>query len=170
LLLLKWMQWMRRRGSWKMVERAQAPHRPPEPYLERFYLLRIGRRADPFFALFLHRFWSSDPDEPHDHPWPWGSLILTRGYDECGVDGIWHWRRPWAVRFRQAEVLHRVSLRESDRGRVWTLFWHGRRSRKWGFVTRGGWTSAEATGDQDQRQMRGWLLPRFVGEETADGG
>lgn len=69
------------------------------PYLTRYSLPRLGR-----FRAALHVFHRSDHDEMHDHPWPFVSVILWRGYveetpcplcawdlqegDEIEVDGI----------------------------------------------------------------------------------
>lgn len=157
-LFRAWVAWMKRRGSWKMVRRNG------EDYLERFYLLRLRGRA-----LFLHRFWSSDPDAPHDHPWPWCSIVLTRGYAEHGI-GVDDAKivRPLRVNRHEAQTFHRIRVREEDRGEVWTLFYHGRRERAWGFLQYGRWVSARVEGAQDDREMRGWLFPRFVGEEVGE--
>lgn len=47
------------------------------PYLVRWKLLetKLG-------AVYLHRFLRSDADDHHDHPWPFVSVILWRGYVE----------------------------------------------------------------------------------------
>jgi hypothetical protein len=34
------------------------------------------------FNIFLHRFLKSDPDDVHDHPWPYATLIIKGGYYE----------------------------------------------------------------------------------------
>ncbi len=51
------------------------------PYLERYYLFLKDRDNFPF-NVFLHRFLCSDPDDVHDHPWPYATLILKGGYYE----------------------------------------------------------------------------------------
>lgn len=49
-----------------------------DPYLKRWYLFRTKP-----FAVFLHRFFRSDEDRAlHDHPWPFITFILWRGYIE----------------------------------------------------------------------------------------
>ena len=46
-----------------------------EPYLERYYLFLKDRKHFPF-NVFLHKFLKSDPDDLHDHPWPYFTVIL----------------------------------------------------------------------------------------------
>ena len=52
-----------------------------EPYLERYYLFLKDRKKFPF-NVFLHKFLKGDPDDVHDHPWPYATLILKGGYYE----------------------------------------------------------------------------------------
>ena len=52
-----------------------------EPYLERYYLFLKERKSFPF-NVFLHKFLKGDPDDVHDHPWPYATLILRGGYWE----------------------------------------------------------------------------------------
>ena len=52
-----------------------------EIYLERYYLFLKDRKTFPF-NVFLHRFHKSDPDDLHDHPWNYRTLILKGGYWE----------------------------------------------------------------------------------------
>jgi hypothetical protein len=49
-----------------------------QPYLERYYLFLKDRKKFPF-NVFLHKFLKSDPDDVHDHPWPYATLILKGG-------------------------------------------------------------------------------------------
>ena len=61
-----------------------------EPYLERYYVFLKDRKWFPF-NIFVHRFLKSDPDDVHDHPWSYVTLILKGGYYEWtpqfGKDG-----------------------------------------------------------------------------------
>ena len=50
-----------------------------EPYLERYYLFLKNRENFPF-NVFLHKFLKSDPDDLHDHPWAFRTLILAGCY------------------------------------------------------------------------------------------
>ncbi len=52
-----------------------------EPYLERYYVFLKDRTWFPF-NMFIHKFLKSDPDDVHDHPWPYATLILKGGYYE----------------------------------------------------------------------------------------
>ena len=155
------------RGSWKMITRKRAG-RSDDDYLERFYLLSIRGRA-----LFLHRFWASDQEGYHDHPWNWGRLVIHGAYVWGNHDGseYLHERGIWG--FFHGEQLHRLQIvpgitRKGETiiilpGDTWTLFWHGKRYREWGFMDyEGKWEAAEETGAQDKREMVGWLFPRFV--------
>ncbi len=81
---------------------------------------------------------SDSPTEFHDHPWSWAvSLVLRGGYvedrrrrDEPTIARRWlsvgrfNWLPP--------RIFHRVELRD-DRP-AWTLFVHGPKIRKWGFL------------------------------------
>ena len=46
-----------------------------EPYLERYYIFLKDRKTFPF-NIFIHRFLKSDPDDLHDHPWEFRTIIL----------------------------------------------------------------------------------------------
>lgn len=106
-----------------------------KPKLHRHYLLGTGKT----FGVFLHHFVGSDsPTEFHDHPWSWAlSFVLRGGYveDRRGRHDPTIVRR-WvsAGRFNRIppHIFHRVELRD---GRpAWTLFVHGPKIRKWGFL------------------------------------
>ncbi len=150
-----WCNWMKARGSWKVISR------DGDPYMERYYLLRVGP-----YALFLHRFWRSDPDGVHDHPWNFWRLIVRGYYHEQSLDGILRRYNAGNLMFSQAERMHAVRIADDMRGEVWTLFFHGKRWRAWGFITNpetgSQWISARQMGEHDPRPMRGWLFPRFV--------
>jgi hypothetical protein len=100
------------------------------------YLTRWTLFKTHFGQVCLHVFHRSDADDLHDHPWPFLSLILWRGYVEETPRGR---RRAWPgmVLFRQAEHRHRVEL-INGRPAV-TLVVMGRRVREWGFITPRGW-------------------------------
>jgi len=52
-----------------------------QPYLERYYVFLKDRKRFPF-NVFLHHFLRSDPDDVHDHPWGYFTIILKGGYWE----------------------------------------------------------------------------------------
>jgi hypothetical protein len=120
-----------------------------DPYLERYYLFLKDRQRFPF-NIFLHKFLKSDPDDVHDHPWPYFTIILQGGYYEWipvfGDDGkkiseMAKWRGPGHFRFCSANSFHRIELDPSVT--CWTLFMPGPQQRDWGFLTRRGWIQHE---------------------------
>lgn len=119
------------------------------PYLERYYLFLKDRKHFPF-NIFLHKFLKSDPDDLHDHPWPYATLILKGGYwewvpqfDNKGhkITEIAKWRAPGHFRVCSAKSLHRIELDPDVE--CWTLFMPGLQQRDWGFATRKGWVQHE---------------------------
>lgn len=106
-----------------------------EPYLTRYYLFLKDRKWFPF-NIFLHNFHKGDPDDLHDHPWPFVTIILKGGYWEHTPERK-YWRSAGTVRFASSSQLHRVELcPDTD---VWTLFIPGPVIKEWGFVTKGKW-------------------------------
>jgi hypothetical protein len=110
-----------------------------EPYLERYYLFLKDRQRFPF-NVFLHKFLKSDPDDLHDHPWPYATLILKGGYWETTPEGRF-WRSPGHFRVCKANSLHRIELDPSVE--CWTVFMPGPKQREWGFIKNGTWTQWE---------------------------
>ena len=110
-----------------------------EPYLERYYLFLKDRQRFPF-NVFLHKFLKSDPDDLHDHPWPYATLILKGGYWETTPEGRF-WRGPGHFRICTARSLHRIELDPSVE--CWTVFMPGPKQREWGFIKNGTWTQWE---------------------------
>jgi len=110
-----------------------------EPYLERYYLFLKDRQRFPF-NVFLHKFLKSDPDDLHDHPWPYATLILKGGYWETTPEGRF-WRSPGHFRICKANSLHRIELDPSVE--CWTVFMPGPKQREWGFIKNGTWTQWE---------------------------
>jgi len=116
-----------------------------EPLLTRYYLFLKDRKTFPF-NVFLHKFHKGDPDDVHDHPWPYATLILKGGYYEWTpmFDGKGHmlgevckWRGPGHFRICGANSYHRIEL---DPGVTpWTLFMPGPQKREWGFLVKNKW-------------------------------
>ena len=120
-----------------------------EPYLERYYLFLRERERFPF-NIFLHKFLKSDPDDVHDHPWPYATLILKGGYwewiphfDTVGrKTGEYQvWRGPGHFRISKANSFHRIELDPDIT--AWTLFMPGPKQREWGFMVRNQWIQWE---------------------------
>jgi hypothetical protein len=120
-----------------------------EPYLERYYIFLKDRTWFPFNA-FIHKFLKSDPDDVHDHPWPYFTLILAGGYwewipkintlgEQWGEYRVW--RGPGHCRMCRAESYHRIELDPNIT--AWTLFMPGPQKREWGFLVNNKWTHNE---------------------------
>lgn len=107
-----------------------------EPYLERYYIFLKDRKHFPF-NIFIHRFLKSDPDDLHDHPWPFMTVILKGGYWEHTPKGKF-WRGPGYIKCAASKALHRVEL-DPTIPECWTLFFPGPQVRDWGFVKDGTW-------------------------------
>jgi len=120
-----------------------------EPYLERYYLFLKERDRFPF-NVFLHKFLKSDPDDVHDHPWPFATLILKGGYwewrphfNEQGqkIGEVAKWCGPGSFRTAKATTYHRIELDPAVT--CWTLFMPGPKQRDWGFLVRNVWVQWE---------------------------
>jgi hypothetical protein len=123
-------------------------------YLKRWYLLRIPW----FFSIRIHHILQPDIDrDPHDHPWPFISILLKGGYTEKWdtKERYIHFNRPgdrfsgttiWSgkykkvkhINFHTTKHVHQI-LHFSRPNGVWSLFLTGREGRVWGFQTRDGW-------------------------------
>lgn len=116
-----------------------------EPLLTRYYLFLKDRNKFPF-NIFLHKFHKSDPDDVHDHPWPYTTLILKGGYyewipefnsksEKIGEKRMW--RGPGHFRVCSATSYHRIELNPDVT--AWTLFMPGPQKREWGFLVNNQW-------------------------------
>ena len=143
---MKWfLNLLERMGRKRIVMDRQSD----EPYLERYYLFLKDRDRFPF-NVFLHKFLKGDPDDVHDHPWPYATLILKGGYyewlpqfDNKGnkVAEICVWRGPGSFRVCRANSYHRIELDPSVT--AWTLFMPGPKKRDWGFLVNNKWIQHE---------------------------
>jgi len=120
-----------------------------EPYLERYYLFLKDRKRFPF-NVFLHKFLKSDPDDVHDHPWGYATLILKGGYYEWlpqfnskgeKFSELQVWRGPGHFRISGANSYHRIELDPSVE--CWTMFMPGPQKREWGFWFKNKWVQHE---------------------------
>jgi hypothetical protein len=116
-----------------------------EPYLERYYVFLKDRKRFPF-NIFVHKFLKSDPDDVHDHPWPYATLILKGGYWEwipvfdlrgTKIHEYCVWRGTGSFRLAHAESFHRIELDPDVE--CWTLFMPGIKQRDWGFLVKNKW-------------------------------
>lgn len=130
-----------RPGHWLATLMRRQPHQViynnGVAYLQRWYLLPHNR----WFNIYLHRFLCSDDPTPHDHPWPFASLVLHGSYREFHQHGVTE-RRAGSIALRRAHLRHSVRLPQSADGRerpCTTLVVTGPRIREWGFwCIRGG--------------------------------
>lgn len=112
--------------------------RDGDPYLDRLRLVQT-----PWLGVYLHHIHRPDQDrDPHDHPWPFASLVLSGGYEES----VWPDKRdPGTVAVRRrprfslwwlgrgaAHMITRVD------GSLWTLVVTGPKRGDWGFWAGGG--------------------------------
>jgi len=143
---MKWfLDFLERIGRKRIVMDRQSD----EPYLERYYLFLKDRDRFPF-NVFLHKFLKGDPDDVHDHPWPYATLILKGGYyewlpqfDSKGnkIAEMCVWRGPGSFRVCRANSYHRIELDPSVT--AWTLFMPGPKKRDWGFLVNNRWIQHE---------------------------
>lgn len=66
--------------NWAFFEWADIPSKtnPDQVYLRRLRVVQT-----PWFSTLIHWIYEPDPDrDPHDHPWPFWSLIVRGGYVE----------------------------------------------------------------------------------------
>jgi hypothetical protein len=91
-----------------------------------------------------------DPDDVHDHPWSYSTLILKGGYYEWipqfNADGtksceIRKWRGPGHFRTCSPNSYHRIELKPGVT--AWTLFMPGPHKRDWGFLVNNKWIPHE---------------------------
>jgi hypothetical protein len=120
-----------------------------EPYLERYYVFLKDRTWFPF-NIFVHKFLKSDPDDVHDHPWPFATLILKGGYWEWipqfnskgeKFGEIARWCGAGSFRIAKANTYHRIELDPDIQ--CWTLFMPGIKQRDWGFLVKNKWVQWE---------------------------
>jgi hypothetical protein len=125
-----------------------------EPYLERYYVFLKDRKWFPF-NIFIHKFLKSDPDDVHDHPWPYATIILKGGYYEWTpvfnskgdkLSEVCQWRGPGSFRVCGATSYHRIELDPSVE--CWTMFMPGPKKRDWGFLVNDQWVPHEQYIDQ----------------------
>jgi len=140
-LLTKFLNFLDRHGRKRII----MDRIDNEPYLERYYVL-FNTRQHKGFNVYLHKFLKGDPDDVHDHPWPYATFILAGGYYEWipqfNADGtknceVRKWRGAGHFRICSPNSYHRVELKEGVT--AWTLFMPGPHKRQWGFLVNNKW-------------------------------
>jgi len=143
-----------------LIRRAQrTPYFHLSGYMNRFWLApyrtRIGDGTGPVswkrpiakllqlcgLAVRVHQILRSDRGrDPHDHPWPYLTVVLFGGYweeryDDEGMCISQRWHGPGSILYRPAGSWHRLDLPPGKD--CWTLFITGPYRQRWGFNVRG---------------------------------
>lgn len=92
-------------------------------------------------AVRVHEILRSDEADPHDHPWPYVTIILSGGYWEtrynaAGEQISRQWHGPGSVLYRPAGSWHRLDLVKGALPAT-TLFITGKYVGTWGFNVNG---------------------------------
>lgn len=136
--------WLLKRGRFFFIPGRKSD----DVYLARFHILKLKmkrktptgvRKPQTVFGIYLHRFYRGDDDPAlHDHPWPFGGIVLSGGYIEQ-KEFYQRWRRPGSLMFVGIRSFHRVRLdRNRSKGKpVWTLVIVGPKLKRWGFIPHG---------------------------------
>lgn len=157
-------------ATWLIARAQRTPYfhlvnRDGTPYMDRFWLLRIGRagvddrgQPKPWIGVRVHHIRSGDDGRVfHDHPWAFFSWILRGGYFEerpyagplpAVADAVPSaiatepysstWYGPGSLLFRRARDWHRLRLPETLlRNGTWTLVVTLPPRQAWGFRVRG---------------------------------
>jgi len=104
------------------------------------YLRRLRIVECPLFGLYIH--WIKLPDSglhPHDHPWPFLSIVARGGYTESVHTNVAN-LRAWMTRRRRlfsAQVFPLDHAHHIDevKPHTITVVMRGRRRKSWGFWT-----------------------------------
>ncbi len=137
----RFIKWLDDRGSSRMITRRFKSTGEVGPYLKRHFIF-----STKYVTIFLHQFWSSDPDDVHCHPWNNVKIRVKGTYREYGMDGTYKTLKPGSITYRRAEDFHRIMVEEGQEGKGWSLFIHFKRRRDWGFVFNGRWMEASEYG------------------------
>ena len=114
----------------KLFSKREIYRTPEELYLTRYIIIKSK-----FFSCYVHQFHMSDLPVPHDHPANFLAIPLRSGYLEHLPDGTVVDRKPFHPKFRTAEEFHYVTAKPGTEGKIWSLFFFGRKRRTWGFMT-----------------------------------
>lgn len=103
-------------------------------------IARLLQRFD--VAVRVHHILRSDSGrDPHDHPWPYLTVILRGGYweqryNDSGALVSVRWHGVGSILFRRANSWHKLEVPVGKT--AWTLFITGKKAQTWGFRTRDG--------------------------------
>ena len=111
-----------------------------DPYIDRLRLFET-----PWLSLYLHKIHRPDVEpDPHDHPWPFASLVLLGGYREVtwpdkhnDSHRFSRYRARFSVRLTRRRAAHMIT---EVRSPLWTLVLAGPDKGEWGYYQRGEYT------------------------------
>jgi hypothetical protein len=131
----------------KIIRVAENPDRE---YLVRFFIWGSKGEDDSRSSIRIHKIKMSDGlRDLHSHPWNFWSIILWNGYREHTFDGVpgctdinharisRYW--PGMINRKSTKDFHALELIKDKP--AWTLFFCGRRTSEWGFMTSDGFVN-----------------------------
>lgn len=129
-----------------IIRRAQrTPYHHIPGYMERFWVFNSWeskRYVSWLPSMRVHHILREDLDRhPHDHPWPWRTIILRGWYWEHRLKIFdlllfsVHFRPTGTTAGGSAGTFHRIS--RVSPGGVWTLFLTWGKPQPWGFYVDG---------------------------------
>jgi hypothetical protein len=129
------------------------------------HLRRYGIFVHPKFSIYFHCFLNSDSEQYHDHPFArsW-TIVLYGAYYDLVVEAdsteprFYHKERAqFSLDSFDGNYWHRVVL-PAGSNEVWTVFWHGPRTKGWGYLDNEGKNyKAVSLSKWDQRTLDdGW--------------
>ncbi len=105
------------------------------PYLTRIFL--VGSEHACGWRICIHLMHISDEGGPHDHRWPFVSMVIRGRFFECMKHRA-VWRKPWSVYMRGMRTFHRVELPPGHTAATLVLMLPRYRA-DWGFLWLGRW-------------------------------
>jgi len=152
-----------------IIDRDKDGYAKPELYMRRYRLIH-----NKLFCLYIHRFFKSDDETHHDHPWNFFTWVIDGGYDEERLISktyskfkVWpasfekkkiH-RAPGSIAYRRGTDIHRVIIDrtygpEEEHVAPLTVCFVGPRMREWGF-----WTESRKS-----KELKSWVVwTEFLG-------
>lgn len=150
--------------NWLINYAKRTPYYHLEGYMERYWIVpylstgsagQLGDGTGPLtwrtpirkllqsvVGIRVHHILRSDLGrDPHDHPWPYLTIILRGGYYESRYSAggsllSTKWHGPGSIMYRPANSYHMLTVPEGKT--AWTLFITGKYQNKWGFLTADG--------------------------------
>jgi hypothetical protein len=117
----RWVLW-----RWKIVS-------------QNTYITRLDIIRTPWFEIKVHWMAGPDPErDPHNHPWPFLSIILHGMYCERRHTSWDTWTLHWHRWFNWSHDMTKAHRIVAVAPKTTTLVITGRRRQEWGFQTKEG--------------------------------